>query len=150
MLAAIDRSSARVIIPRVLGEEKPGLFETFYSSVRRRVFWRYYASTSRRQELTESNFDSLPKGTTALFVERAVLLQAYDDLSGLAMGKDSSDDTKLIRAIVRHTPAVLDPDIRITNFYRKSFWQVYPILSCTWRHPFLTTISARQSVSSGW
>ena len=39
------------------------------------------------------------------------------------MGKGSSDDTKLIRAIVQHSPAIIHPDVKITGLYRKSFWE---------------------------
>ena len=121
ILKAIDKSSKKIIIGRVLSEQQPGVFETFYNSVRRKVFWQYYSNPTRELELNQENFDALPKGTTVLYVEKNTLFQAFTELSHVEMGKDSSDDTKLIRAIIEHTSASLDPEVKITNFYRKSF-----------------------------
>lgn len=121
ILTAIHNSTNRFIIGRVKSEKKPGPFETFYVAMRRKIFSSYYASSPQKMELNPKNFDSLPKGTTVMYVEKEVLFRAYDELSDVEMGKDSSDDTKLIRAIVEHTPACLDPNVKIVNFYRKSF-----------------------------
>ncbi len=123
ILAVLNKSSERVIVGTVLGIEKPGAFETFYASIRRKMFPAYYADPSRIIELNRANFESLPKGTTVFFVEKAVLFRAYEDLSDTDMGKRSSDDTKLIRTIVDRTPAIIHPGVRITSFYRRSFWK---------------------------
>lgn len=121
ILSVINESTKKIIIGNVLSVEKPGSFEVFYTSIRRKVFPKYYANRSEIIELNKDNFDSLPKGTTVLFVQKDVLLRAYEDLSHVKMGKESSDDIKLIRACVQHTPAVIHPDVKITSFYRKSF-----------------------------
>jgi glycosyltransferase involved in cell wall biosynthesis len=121
ILSVINVSTDRVIIGKVLGDKKPGGLETFYAAVRRKVFSNYYKNSSRKIELNKDNFDSLPKGTGVFFVDKDILFRAYDALSHFEMGKDSSDDTKLIKTIVQEIPAILDPDVKIINYYRKSF-----------------------------
>ncbi len=123
ILTAIHHSTNKFIIGRVMSEKMPGPFEIFYISMRRKIFSQYYASSTKKIELNSESFDSLPKGTTVMYVEKDVLFRTYEELELLPieMGKDSSDDTKLIRAIVEHTPACLDPEVKVINFYRKSF-----------------------------
>ncbi len=123
ILSVINASTEKVIVGRVLGVDKPGPFETFYLSIRRKVFPRSFAHRSEIIELNKENFDALPKGTTVLFVQKDILFRAYEDLSHIHMGKGSSDDTKLIKAIVQHSSAVLHPGVKITHFYRTSFWE---------------------------
>jgi glycosyltransferase involved in cell wall biosynthesis len=122
ILIVINQTNAKVIQGVVLGVENPGLFETFYKSVRRKVFYKYFANSSQILELNKYNFDDLPKGTNVFFVQKDVLFQAYEDLSGIDMSGDSSDDTKLIKTITQHTPIIIHPDVNIIYFYRKSFW----------------------------
>jgi glycosyltransferase involved in cell wall biosynthesis len=88
--AVINASTEKVIVGRVLGVDKPGPFETFYISIRRKVFPRSFAHRSEIIELNKENFDSLPKGTTVLFVQKDLLFRAYEDLSHIHMGKGSS------------------------------------------------------------
>lgn len=123
ILFVINMSTEKVIVGKVLSVDKPGAFETFYASIRRLVFSRYYARSFEVTELNKNNFDSLPKGTTVLFVQKDILFCAYKDLSRVHMGKGSSDDTKLIKAIVQHHSAVIHPEVKITSFYRQSFWE---------------------------
>jgi glycosyltransferase involved in cell wall biosynthesis len=121
ILSVIDQANAQVIQGVNFDIENPGLFETFYKSVRRKVFSKHYANSSQIKELNKDNFDSLPKGTNVFFVKKDLLFQAYEDLSGVDMSGDSSDDTKLIKTIVQRTPAIIHPDVKIIYFYRKSF-----------------------------
>jgi len=123
ILSVINSLDKKVIVGRVLSVDRPGAFETFYNSIRRIVFPRFYARDPDILELNKDNFDSLPKGTTVLFVQKDILFRAYEDLSHIHMGKGSSDDTKLIRAIVEHSQAIIHPGVKITGFYRKSFWE---------------------------
>lgn len=116
ILSVIDKSTEKVIIGRVLSNDKPGLFETFYISMRRKIFSSYYENPSQIIELTEENFDFLPKGTMVLFVKKEVLLQAFEDLSHVKIGKDSSNDTKLLKEIIHHTSAIIHPDLKNNKF----------------------------------
>jgi glycosyltransferase involved in cell wall biosynthesis len=122
ILSAINKSDEKVIIGKIQSEKKPGFFDTFYMSIRRIVFYKYFSNTKEIIELNKDNFDSLPKGTTVLYVQKEVLFQAFKELSHIEMGKNSSDDTKLLRTIVDHTSIALDPGVKIIYFYRKSFW----------------------------
>lgn len=121
IFAALDQIEARAVNAYSLGRKKINHFETFYHAIRRLAFWKFYRTYGKPVFITEENFDSMPKGTTAFFVEKAILFQAYGDLSGDDMGRNSSDDTKLIRAIVNHTPVLLHPDVKITSIARTSF-----------------------------
>lgn len=121
ILAAIDRSDEKVIIGKIQTDKMTGFFEVFYMSIRRVVFHSYFNNTSDVIKLTTENFDSHPKGTTVLFVQKDILFQAFKELAHLEMGKNSSDDTKLLRIIVEQTPIALDPGVKIIYFYRKSF-----------------------------
>jgi glycosyltransferase involved in cell wall biosynthesis len=123
ILSAINLSNEKVIVGRVLSANKPGAFETFYMSIRRKLFPSYYSHSSEIIELNKDNFDTLPKGTTVLYVQKEILFRTYEDLSHIHMGAGSSDDTKLIKAIVQHSPAIIHPDVKITGFYRTSFWE---------------------------
>ena len=123
ILSVINTLDEKVVVGRVLSVDKPGAFETFYNSIRRIIFHQFYKRGPEILELNKDNFDTLPKGTTVLFVQKDILFRAYEDLSHIHMGKGSSDDTKLIRAIVQHSPAIIHPDVKITGLYRKSFWE---------------------------
>ena len=123
ILAVINTLDEKIVVGRVLSVDKPGVFETFYNSIRRIVFSQFYTHEPKVMELNKENFDSLPKGTTVLFVQKDILFRAYEDLSNVHMGKGSSDDTKLIRAMVEHSPAIIHPGVKITGLYRKSFWE---------------------------
>ena len=121
ILAAIHKSEEKVIIGKIQTDKMTGFFEVFYMSIRRVVFRNYFTNTNTVIKLTAENFDSHPKGTTVLFVQKDILFQAFKELSHLEMGKNSSDDTKLLRTIVEHTPIALHPEVKIFYFYRKSF-----------------------------
>lgn len=121
ILAVLNQSSEKIIVGTSLGVEKPGLFDTFYKAVRRIVFRRYYALAANPIRLTKDNFDSFPKGTTVLYVEKKTLFRAFEALNNVDMGKDSSDDTKLINTIVQFTDAIIHPDVKITGLSRTSF-----------------------------
>jgi len=101
--------------------EQPGLFEIFYKAVRRKVFSQFYNKSGEVIELNKDNFDFYPKGTNVFYVQKNVLFRAYEDLQGIDMGGDSSDDTKLINQIVQHTPAIIHPDVKVLYYYRSSF-----------------------------
>jgi glycosyltransferase involved in cell wall biosynthesis len=121
ILAVIHQTNAKSIQGTHVEIEQPGLFETFYNAMRRKIFWRYYDNRSKILVLNSENFDSLPKGTNVFFVEKDVLFQAYEALATHDMSGDSSDDTQLIKAIVQITPVTIHPAVKITYFYRKSF-----------------------------
>lgn len=84
------------------------------------VFWGSYLRRPIVTEITESNFDSVPKGTGFLVVERARLLDAYKAL-GEVNSQFVSDDTRLLRHIANERPILLEPGFRATYRPRTSF-----------------------------
>jgi len=121
ILSALDQIDARAVNGHSLGIDKPTAFETFYLAIRRLVFHRFYKNDHQPFYLTPENFDSMPKGTGVLFVEKELLFAVYQDLGETCIGKDSSDDTRMLRAIVDRTPILCHPAVKITNFARTSF-----------------------------
>lgn len=77
------------------------------------VFWGSYLRNPKRMEITEANFDTVPKGTGFLVVDRHRLLAAYQQV-GEPGSRFVSDDTKLLRAIAAERPILLEPEFRAT------------------------------------
>jgi glycosyltransferase involved in cell wall biosynthesis len=131
ILAVLDQLNEKIVIGRVLNVEKPGLFDTFYIAIRRIVFRRYFALIANPIRLTKNNFDLFPKGTTVLYVQKETLFKAYEVLNNVEIGKDSSDDIRLINTIVQFTDALIHPDVKITGLSRTSFHA--SVLHLIWR-----------------
>jgi len=118
ILSEINKSDEKVIIGSPSGSGNPGLGETFHDAISRLIWKDYYANKQPKKPLTRENFDNLPKGTTVFFVQKDILFLAYEKLSHIEMGRDSSDDTKLISAIVEFSPAIIHRDVKVINFHR--------------------------------
>lgn len=73
-------------------------YETFFYLVRRKVYSPYYPQEKYLKELyiDKTNFFKAPKGTTCFFVTRELFLRSLPD----SKAKDTSDDTKIMHAIV--------------------------------------------------
>lgn len=120
ILSHLDRLDAKVINGRVEDAKPTSAFDTFYRAIRRLMFAKFYQHLGPFY-LTLHNFDSMPKGTGVLYVEKEILFSAYCELASVEMGKDSSDDTKLLRAIAAREPILNHPDVKIKYFSRSSF-----------------------------
>jgi glycosyltransferase involved in cell wall biosynthesis len=131
ILSVLDGLTEKIVVGTVLSPDKPGLFDTFYMAIRRIIFRRHFALAKNPVRLTKENFDSLAKGTTVLYVEKEALLKAYEILSAVDIGKNSSDDIRLINTIVQFTDALIHPDVKIIGLSRKSFLSAY--LHLIWR-----------------
>ena len=83
------------------------------------VFWGAYLRRPVVTEITEANFDSVPKGTGFLVVERSRLLDAYEAL-GEVNSQYVSDDTRLLRHIAGERPILLEPGFKATYRPRTS------------------------------
>jgi len=121
ILAVLERLDEKIVVGTVLNEPIPGLFDTFYIAIRRIIFKRYYALIKKPIRLTRENFDTLPKGTTVLYVQRDTLFKAFEVLSNVDISKDSSDDIRLINVLVQFEDALIHPDVKIIGLSRKSF-----------------------------
>jgi glycosyltransferase involved in cell wall biosynthesis len=121
ILAALDPLPEKVVNGHSLGAENPNAFEVFYGAIRRLVFGRFYRQAKQPIPLTLENFDQMPKGTGVLCVEKELLFAVYGDLSGRLMGKETSDDTALLRALISRSPGVIHPGVKIINYARPDF-----------------------------
>lgn len=78
------------------------------------VFWGEYLAKPRPMLITPENFDRVPKGTTCLFVRKAL----YEAASLASWPEDNaklaSDDTKLLRYIAGKSPIRIDPNFAAT------------------------------------
>lgn len=120
ILSVLNEIDAKVVNGRVEEVENPGPFETFYRALRRLLFPKFYSKSNESFYLTPANFDSMPKGTGVFYVEKDVLFSAYQDLADTKMGKDSSDDTRLLKAVVAREPILNHPKVKITYLSRSS------------------------------
>jgi glycosyltransferase involved in cell wall biosynthesis len=148
ILSALNRIDARAVNPYSLGREKPNHFEVFYGAIRKLVFYRFYQSYGEPVSITKENFDTMPKGMTAFYVEKDILFRAYEALASEDMGKVASDDTKLIRAIIDHVPVLLHPDVKILSFARTSF--IKSILHLDERAPRFVDYYFNPALSKFW
>jgi len=121
ILTILNRLDAEVVSGYILGTEKITPFETFYLSIRKIIFFKFYRNYNIPFYLTPDNFDSMPKGTTALYVTKERLFDAYAELSQANIDKYTSDDIKLLRAIVKQVPILVHPAVKITYYARTSF-----------------------------
>lgn len=84
--------------------------------------WRRYFARPRVVRYGPEDFDAYPKGTGAFAAPRTTLLDAASGFSSLyADQKFASDDTALLRNLVRITPIGLDPAFRVEYFGREGF-----------------------------
>lgn len=121
ILSVLNGLNEKIVVGTVLSPEKPGLFDTFYIAIRRIVFRKHHNLAKNPIRLTRENFDDHQKGTTVLYVEKETLFKAYETLSAVDMGKNSSDDIRLINTIVQSTDALIHPDVKIIGLSRTSF-----------------------------
>ncbi len=131
ILSVLDGLEERIVVGTVLSPDEPGLFDTFYMAIRRIIFRKHYALAKSPIRLTRENFDLLAKGTTVLYVEKETLFKAYEILSTVDIGKNSSDDIRLINTMVQFTDALIHPDVKIVGLSRTSFSAAY--LHLIWR-----------------
>lgn len=73
------------------------------------IFWGSYLADPKPTEITEENFDRVPKGTGSLLIGRQFFLDACKAVWPEENAALVSDDTKLLRYVVAHRPMRLDP-----------------------------------------
>jgi glycosyltransferase involved in cell wall biosynthesis len=89
--------------------DKKASLPGFFWDIPTRLFWGKFLANPRPISFGVKEFDSFPKGTGCLFLEKKLLMDAYlrvwpeGDLSLV------SDDTRLLREIVQHQDILLDP-----------------------------------------
>lgn len=78
------------------------------------IFWRRYLARPRRMLIEPENFDALPKGTTCFLLPTDDFRSACRAVWPSGDTRLVSDDTKLLRHLIAHTPFVLDPGFAAT------------------------------------
>lgn len=73
------------------------------------IFWGSYLADPKPTEITQANFDRVPKGTGSLLIGRQFFLDACKAVWPKENAALVSDDTKLLRYVVEHRPMRLDP-----------------------------------------
>lgn len=73
------------------------------------IFWGSYLADPKPTEITEKNFDRVPKGTGSLLIGRQLFLDACKAVWPEDNAALVSDDTKLLRYVVKRRPMRLDP-----------------------------------------
>lgn len=86
----------------------------FFWDVPTRLFWGKFLSDPKPVRFGLKDFDKYPKGTGCLFLEKALLETAYLDAWPEGDLTLVSDDTRLLREIVRNRDIVLDPEFYAT------------------------------------
>ena len=80
-----------------------------------RMAWRNYYNYPRLVQLTEKNFDHLPKGTTALLLKKEPFLSISKDASeSIRNDKHINDDTLIFRRLILKDSVYIYPDFRAT------------------------------------
>jgi glycosyltransferase involved in cell wall biosynthesis len=106
--------------------------ETLYR-IRRLVYGSKSGSDFKDYYIDKANFESSPKGTASLYVNKQLFIEACESIIATKVGIDSryfNDDTGLIRYIVDHgQPIYRSSSIKIYYLPRKSFleafWHLY-------------------------
>jgi glycosyltransferase involved in cell wall biosynthesis len=86
----------------------------FFWDIPTRLFWGDFLGNPHSVRFGLKDFDRYPKGTTCLFLEKTLLESAYLKVWPEADLALISDDTRLLREIVRHRDIVLDPSFHAT------------------------------------
>lgn len=98
-IATAKGTGESIVIPDVEERVENGsLIEQVNSTLRHKLFDKY---AGRSYAILPETFDDLPKGTSGLWVPRQWFLDACDAVAGKEIiHADTSDDTKLLRALV--------------------------------------------------
>jgi hypothetical protein len=83
----------------------PGLFW----DVPTRMFWGEFLQDPHQVRFGEKDFDKYPKGTGCLLLDRNLLISSYNEVWSEGNFALVSDDTKLLRNIVKRQDIILDP-----------------------------------------
>ena len=89
---------------------RSSLYALYWQRSHERLFWRHYRDTKRPLWLTTQNYDDYLKGTGVLLVPREAFLNACQVFEGQSL---LSDDTYLLKELVKACPILIYPDLRI-------------------------------------
>ena len=87
------------VMPRVYEKSAQNFVSRAIYLVRKHLLYRNHYETTENTHITVSNFESSPKGTTSLWVNRALFVEICEEI-GEADAKSVNDDTRILRKIV--------------------------------------------------
>lgn len=86
-------------------------------------FWRDYYRFRANTRITNTNFDRVPKGTGALFIDRELFISACEIMSQSGpITRSTNDDTRLLRTICEASETRISPDFSCV-YYARSNWK---------------------------
>lgn len=113
---AISRNEDRIQIPKTVAGNR-NQWDIALNLIRGSVF----RNSDRYEYITEENFDSLPKGTTAIFIPKDVFLDACTKIDYTS--KFVSEDTGLLLHVVKQGYRIFrNPDFKVTYLQRAGLW----------------------------
>lgn len=100
-------------------------FDAFFYLLRKKIYRGYYPQCEYPDRMpfyniNEGNFDRVPKGLTAFFVEKGLFLSSLPS----DKGKGVSDDTRILREIVKKKDIMRHSGVRLTYLQRAGFMEV--------------------------
>lgn len=117
-LRAIEKSEESIHSPLTI-KGTDTIWENALNSLRRLAYKKFYLS-KEPAFIDLSNFDSTPKGTTALYIPKELFIRATMAIE--YESKYVSEDTKLLLSIVKDEKRIyLNPDFEITYLQRSGF-----------------------------
>ncbi|MCB0162650.1 MAG: glycosyltransferase family 2 protein [Anaerolineae bacterium] len=124
LLAKLARQGYQPILPNVVAYqgERWG-FERFFHLLRWKMHGAFYQAEADAEDyyLTDDNFEQRPKGTTLFVVDRTL----WQRCQPAASDKMTNDDTRILRAIVRHKPILRAGHITVVYHQRRQPGQVF-------------------------
>lgn len=115
--AAADRYPA--VMGNVDVDVTRNVFCLYWDRSHKRIFRRHYEATKKPLTLDEHNYDDYLKGTGVLLCDREVFLECCAKFEDLL-----SDDTLLLKELVKKTPITIPPDVRISWVPRED-WRAF-------------------------
>ena len=98
-------------------EKNRSIFDYFFSIIRKKFYRDYFGRNFKDVMLNEENFDKIPKGTGIFFCSKDLFLSSQ--LKNKT--KDISDDTKLLKNILKKKNILKTSKARALYLSRKSF-----------------------------
>lgn len=86
------------------------LFCLYWDRSHRRIFWRHFRDTKKPLTLDLHNYELYLKGTGVFYCSKNTFLEACNKFISTPL---FSDDTLLMKEIVRTTPILIHPELRI-------------------------------------
>jgi glycosyltransferase involved in cell wall biosynthesis len=125
LLKKIDQIDAQAILGHSITRKgvETNIFEKFCSSIRRKVYKKYYQKRKKTYNLNKNNFDDYPKGLGIFYSKKNKLLDAYHKIQDNKYHEFISDDTKLLKILVQKTNILVSPQIKVSHRRKTGFYR---------------------------